>query len=388
MEKRGRPPAGEPSPRAKVIEGIHQWIEDGECKPGDPIPAERKIAERLGVSQRTVQVAMQVLLKQGIIKQHTPRTRTVALDPTPKPEPPERLSKTVLCLSCYGSLFTLDYNKVKGLEHEALVHALKSVSYNNLQVTTAYSKNFDALDIKNMLACPPAAVLTTANSLSRSNVSSFLNEKSPFPVILYGYRNNLPFDAIASDHTAGGKLIAEKLLEQGHKNIIHVINDIGAPGPIPQRQWLDHRYEGYCLAMKEASMTPRPIVNLAHYDRPIKNKEELDHAIRINAGYLIEYLNGPDPVDAIMCASDSGVAVIAAACRLVGREPGKDIVITGYDNIWDYRPKLDTYKPHLTVDKQEPEIGQALAELIVGRINNTLPEEKIETLIQPVLIEN
>jgi len=96
--------------------------------------------------------------------------------------------------------------------------------------------------------------------------------------------------------------------------------------------------------------------------------------MRLMAGYLTEHMQGPNAIDAIMTANDREAMSALAACRLYGRN---DVPIVGYDNSWQSMPEREweTGIPFATVDKQNHELGKAMADLLWQRINGTLPAD-------------
>jgi DNA-binding LacI/PurR family transcriptional regulator len=103
------------------------------------------------------------------------------------------------------------------------------------------------------------------------------------------------------------------------------------------------------------------------------------------AGYLVEYFVGPNPPDAVMAASDGPANIVAAALRLFGKVPGRDVLVTGYDNYW--KGLSDQAAPAATVDKRNGEIGRALVDLVLARAAGKLtvgqPEHR---LVAPRLV--
>ena len=51
-----------------IVSRLHQLVEDGTLKPGDKLPAERKIAELFGVGRSSVRDAIRILEARGIVK--------------------------------------------------------------------------------------------------------------------------------------------------------------------------------------------------------------------------------------------------------------------------------------------------------------------------------
>jgi len=61
-------PVGRPRLYEQLVERLHAYIEEAALQPGDRLPAERELAERLGVSRNSVKQATVVLEVQGIVE--------------------------------------------------------------------------------------------------------------------------------------------------------------------------------------------------------------------------------------------------------------------------------------------------------------------------------
>ena len=89
-----------------------------------------------------------------------------------------------------------------------------------------------------------------------------------------------------------------------------------------------------------------------------------------------------------MCVSDGSVTVTAAACKLFGRKPHEDVAIVGYDHYWADVPERawEAARPLATVDKQNFQIGLAMAQLLQDRIDGTLPPGPQRRMMAPKLV--
>ena len=84
-------------------------------------------------------------------------------------------------------------------------------------------------------------------------------------------------------------------------------------GPKDRRYWLAQRDVGYELAIKEAGLEsiPPQVVYDPSYKESGDTKQEFEFRSRVMAGYLVEYLQGPEPIDAIMAASDGMIGYLS-----------------------------------------------------------------------------
>jgi DNA-binding LacI/PurR family transcriptional regulator len=93
------------------------------------------------------------------------------------------------------------------------------------------------------------------------------------------------------------------------------------------------------------------------------------------AGHLAPYLTGDESIDALIAVTDGEVYVLAAACRLLGKEPNKDVLLVGYDHYWEdaAEREMESVVPVATIDKRNPELGAALVQLLSERIESQSP---------------
>jgi DNA-binding LacI/PurR family transcriptional regulator len=110
---------------------------------------------------------------------------------------------------------------------------------------------------------------------------------------------------------------------------------------------------------------------------------------RLYAGYLIEpLLRSQPPPDVLMLTSDDEVAPVANACRLLGVDPARAPLITGYDNMYRQLPEraFEPLVPVFTVDKCNVRIGASMVSLLQQRIAGTLPPDPQLVILEPLLV--
>lgn len=105
-----------------------------------------------------------------------------------------------------------------------------------------------------------------------------------------------------------------------------------------------------------------------------------DEAIRKrNSGFM----------DAILAKTDWDIPIFAAALRLLGKVPGRDVTIVGYDNKIQFNgwSRLESYIPPLTVDKCNGEIGHRMAARLLMHIEEPESWRPENILVAPGLVE-
>ena len=135
-------------------------------------------------------------------------------------------------------------------------------------------------------------------------------------------------------------------------------------------------------------MPPETPVLCPAFQKHPDSESTFENESRAFAGCLVDRLVCANPADAILVHSDGDVSRVAAACRLCGKEPNRDVLLAGYDN---YASAIRS-KPFMaglplaTIDKKNFRAGEAMVRLFMDRIGNKLPPEPQIRIIQPELI--
>jgi len=149
------------------------------------------------------------------------------------------------------------------------------------------------------------------------------------------------------DDKSGFKLITRYLIEQGHKNIAII-------GGTRKTSTGRDRRAGYIAAFKEAGIDPGSMIDL---ETPYERK----------AGFEVvgEILKANTRPTAIACCSDTVAIGVMNGLRQHGLEPGRDIAVTGYDDIEE---ASISWPPLTTVSDGHHEIGRQAARALYRRI--------------------
>jgi DNA-binding LacI/PurR family transcriptional regulator len=94
-------------------------------------------------------------------------------------------------------------------------------------------------------------------------------------------------------------------------------------------------------------------------------------------------------VDALLLESDGLAFPVAAACRLLGRKPGSDLLLAGYDNYaidLEWERQQEPVGPSVTMDKRNSEMGREMVRLLLDRCQGRLPVGPQVRLVAPELI--
>ena len=195
------------------------------------------------------------------------------------------------------------------------------------------------------------------------------------------------FDRVVSDHSHGSYCLTRWLLQQGYRRILRVWEDIGP------HYWLTARNEGFERAMREAGLEPgqplyvKCLTDAVDQEYPCAG-EVFELRSRQYAGFLADVaLRDPLP-EVLVAMNDVSMLLVARALRILGRTPGREIDVVGYDNFWPHSKdrRFESYAPLATVDKRNNVIGERTAELLLARLENKLPPQPQRILVEPELV--
>ena len=189
--------------------------------------------------------------------------------------------------------------------------------------------------------------------------------KNSFPFTVFGRTeggNDYPY--IDEDGEYGMRLIAEHLVGLGHRKI-------GCISPSPQLMFTATRLKG----LKEGLAAHNIFLSDANFKIG-------DLTQRGGYDQCKAFLNGPEPPTAIVAFNDLMALGAISAAQEMGLEVGRDISITGFDDI----PLAEYSHPPLTTLHQPIyKIGGMVCEMLIKILKGEELEEK-HILLKPTLI--
>lgn len=364
-----------PPARARVLQAMQDWIRNGVLEPGSRLPPERDLSARLGADRATVRRAVDILIDQGLVQSHSPRTRTVM----PRAQPSPLMARTVAILTPYTSEEPLH-------RQEGWIEFIDRGVAAELRASDRHAlflhPGILAENLGDLIQGRPIGVLVTelGGEWPAARQAAQALREAGVPVVAFGEAEEWSgLDCVASDHAAGATALTEWLLARGCRSVLQSL-------PPRKGAWTQLRRMGHERALRAADVEPLPLLDMP--DLPYSANDEAFHVrARTVAGYLAPVFQR-SAVDALMVASDGDLAAAAAACRLLGREPGSDLLLVGYDNYWRDCPeqRFDAAPPAATVDKCNAEIGRELVRLLAARRSHELPDAPQQRLVAPQLV--
>ncbi|SMX30083.1 HTH-type transcriptional regulator DegA [Pelagimonas phthalicica] len=194
---------------------------------------------------------------------------------------------------------------------EKLSNALQELGYHILIFTAPNSADGIDAVIQDLMDYQVDGIVAASVSLS-SDLAERATQAG-IPVVLFNRgQDNSPFVEVTSDNIAGGRQVAQFLLDAGHERIAHIS---GWQGSSTGRE----RQQGFNAALDEAGTTSIATLD-GMYSR--------DVAMACTDRLLSDY-----SPDAIFVGNDHMAFAVIDTLRARGIEVGKEISVIGYDDV-------------------------------------------------------
>ena len=361
-----------------AIRSLRTWIHAGRFASGQELPTEQALATELKVSRGTVRMALQHLREKGLVQSGQGRRhRVVSRTPTSPLSALMANTILVLCDPYFSPLPNIHTGLLYSVD-SGIQDAIGAMGSSMLRTGGSFlSQALDAI-----AADPPRGVLVTefaANNFAEHRLSRHVQLARLDSVVNTDAADWHGCDRVVSDHEAGSFELTQWLLARGHRRILPLWTN---SDHVPETYWIRARNAGYERAMREAGLPPLAPLFMAEEKAKVTTE-------RLLAGYLIERLAGPEPVDAILLDSDWHAGTVAAACRICGKDPNRDVAIAGYDNVWESLPedrRAGFSGPVATVDRMNYEVGGEMVRMLTERAAGQLPPERQCRKMKPRLV--
>jgi DNA-binding LacI/PurR family transcriptional regulator len=374
----------QPTPAERAIGQIRAWIESGELAPGKRLPSERVLSEQLGIGRTMLRAALATLEREGLIQTQARRARIVRGSASRAQS--AVLGNAVVVLVERKPDRGVSARVEPGWHDFILRGASDGILERGLSALVMAGSSLDAAQVREVVGSGPRGVVAISGMTDpavRERLLSALGAEN-IPLVAYGDLHDWPgCDVVMSDHRTGCRELTSWLLSRGCRRILRCWDS----GP-PDRRWLVERDAGYEEACAEAGVEPLPPLRLPAMPDGLYDREHFEVDAHTKAGYLSAHLTGAAPVDALLAVSDGLVPKLATACRILGKDPERDVTIVGYDNYWREAPERahDPTAPRATVDKDNRRIGHALVDVLFERISGKLGRAAHRRVVRPRLV--
>lgn len=375
------------SPGSQAHAQLRTWLNARLLSPGQRLPSERALATQLGLSRAAVRTALQLLEEDGLVV-GTGRRRRVGQTPGASSSATP-VSHTLAVLverggATPGPATSSEAPGWSVYTYRGANEAILAAGYSALTVplerlTKGHGRAAFANPVAGLL------VLTAPPGITSKRQLLTALGLPDLPLVTGEFDQPWPdADSVVSDQEGGSRALTTWLISQGCRRPLRCWQHFAVTP-----EWLTRRDAGFIAACQAAPLPVLPPLSIpALTVAPASNP--VDAYRHLWAGYLLPYLTGPEPVDALLAISDGLVTEISAACRLLGKEPGRDVRVVGYDNYWRQTGGPDTTRevPAATVDKHNRECGHACVDLLLQRLRGELPPAPQRRVIPAELVPN
>lgn len=369
----------EPTPRQRTLEALRGLIQQGRVSAGQALPAERQLAKQLGVARVTVRSALAELAREGLLDASFRRKRRVAGLASGG-----LMAQTVAVLSPWHR--DDRFRQRRGTDLFIQAELIRLVEAGGHHVLTLNPQKLLDGGLTHLLAQRPRGILVAGHDMGERPDGRHLIEScvgAGIPLVAYSYAPGLPCDTVASDQENGCCELVRWLAARGRRRLLRLWRFAGSWG------WLVARNAGYERGVRECGLVSLPAVHTKDLPHDTGTEAAYRDLARSIAGFLVEHLCCPDPVDAILVASDPHACQVAGALRLFGRRPNIDVDLAGYDrvaqnaggNAWEPEGPL------VTLDRCDDRIAAEMVALLNDRIAGRLPDAPQHRLVVGDLIE-
>lgn len=377
-------PDGGPGARPRATIGrararLLDWLDDGHVQPGELLPSERQLATLLQLDRGTLRRAIKQVEQAGQLQRDG--RRLMRPSASAHHGQLDWMKQSIAVLVPHAGADAQSRNEWGRYVTMGALDAVRSVGRH---IITINADALSASDLRPLVAARPMGVLLPelvwAPERVRQAAEAFSD--AGIPVVVYGDEPWMArFDRVVSDHESGSAMLTRALLDLGRRpaRFWREPHDMW---------WLDARSMGYVRAVTEAGATPLAVLNFpmiaTHHTEPAGFEQSVRHL----AGFLIDAVRGPQRVDALMVTSDRDAFYTAAAIRLIGLVPGRDVLIAGYDN-YHHLCSERTFEPLpglITIDKHNERMGREMLELLNERLTGALPAGPAVRRIKPELV--
>ena len=379
------------APRSVTVRRLKEWVDSGVLVRGMPLPSERALSTRLAVSRETVRRALEVLIHDGVIKTIGPRTRLVAS----RPVSTDTLGRGVMAHSIAVLAPSIKPEEIRhkhqpGWLFSFINGAHAEISDQGYNLISVHPGRVTDADLRRVITgCPTGVVCPEVVNYALAARQNWLQSltSAGIPIVAYGNSPDVQsYDRVASDHDEGAYQLTQWLIARGCRRPAMFFSNE------PHTYWVRGRRAGYERAMNEAGLTPLETITFTQFEATRDREERFEKSRRQMVGYLVEHLQpraGGQPVDALLLESDGLAFPVAAACRLLGRKPGSDLLLAGYDNYaidLEWERQQEPVGPSVTMDKRNSEMGREMVRLLLDRCQGRLPVGPQVRLVAPKLI--
>ncbi len=331
---------------ARLRGAIQAQLMDGTLKPGESLPPERELKEKLGISRATVRQAIKSLINDDLLKSVV-GAGTFVLEPQQSSP-----HNTLIGIIVPSSNYSIYYPELVS----SLSFSLRTAGYR--VDTSIHNERDQTLSeiTEGLLAQQVAAVVIVAPTQHDDNhVIRQLRAKGVIVMLLTRYFDNFDkVDYIGADNQLVGEEATQHLIDLGHTGIVHI-----AAG---RTSTAFDRASGYVRAMQKAALTPQIFV--APNEPSILPPNLMQYVMRVEPMQLWSWVV-QRKITGVFCFNDEIAGWVQKEIRKFNLMIPNDLSLISVDNM-PYAGFFDT--PLTTFALPGEEIGKQTAVLLLRRL--------------------
>ncbi len=361
----------------RVAASLRTMIGRQRLQPGSRLLSERQLGEQLHVSRSAVRNALHRLLGEGLVANQGGAWHVRRGSAEPATTAP------VLLLTGGQARPVVDQEHPDLHSQELYRAAFDRIQAAGLDPVSWSVAGSRSDEVERALELKPRAVLVAGDVIDQ-RIYHRLAQESALPTVVFGdvlvaeHRRHERFLRVDGDQGAGAEDAMAWLAAKGVRSAV-VVWLILHP-PHDQLTWSHSRLAGYRRGAQRHGIRLRaiePVGAWVECPKELRLRRQSD----LYLGLLHEHLTGPEPVQAVLTTNDEQILWATDACLRLGRHPGRDVLLVGADHTWRYLHRLyaidlvgrdaELYRPSATIDHQASALGQAMADLLIARLDGT-----------------
>jgi len=328
----------------EIARELKEQILRGDFRPNGRLPSERVLGQRFQVQRNTIRQALAVLERDGQISTENKKGSFIRIPPT------QQVRNTFL-VNVHGGTSPNLSRLMDGFNHAA-EHG--GFTVRRINTHPLMGAALDRIPTPESLPEDTAGIVLWPQSPTDTEALTKLNET--LPLVLVDRRVlGVSADCVRFDDLTGGRLVCEHLIQQGHRRIAFIADELFA-------ETVQQRWRGYVMALEQhgVPIDPRQSLFFHGIDQPY---------FVLSMRHLLS--NPKERPTAIMCSNDLVAFVLLRFLRDEGLRVPDDVAVTGYGNSMpDYTEAMAL----TSVEQSFSRMGQAAADILFERLTQTREE--------------
>lgn len=333
----------------EIARELREQIVRGDFGANGRLPSERALVTRFQVQRNTIRQALSLLEQEGHIATEGKRGSFIReVDP--------RVTRSVFLMNIHGGSSPMLTQLTDGFGD---VSGRAGYSVRRFNTHPPEGAALDPVPEVGKIGKDTAGVVLWPQNPTNSDALARLN--AHVPLVLVDRRVlGVSVDCVRFDDVAGGRMVTEHLLEQGHRRIAFLTDDVFA-------ETVQHRWHGYALALEAAGVPVDPRLSLFYL-----GIHEPFFSLAMRALLAL----GKDAPTAVICSNDLVAFVLLRFLRDEGVRVPDDMAVTGYGNAM---PDYGEAMALTSVNQPFDELGRRAASTLLERVGQSADERLRES---------